>query len=103
MSVDYEAYYGIGAQVKLVNLKEDQCPYEYISNKLINEDRFSYFETGQRSYDSRDKGKFFICLKNDYFDSFIQERLEELVGFINNHPDFEMIGEAGLVGGLHIH
>ena len=103
MSVDYEAYYGIGAQVILVNLKEDQCPYEYISNKLIDEDRFSYFETGQRSYTSKDEGEFFIVLKNDYFDSFIQERLEELVGFINNNPDFEMIGEAGLVGGLHIH
>lgn len=103
MSVDYEACYGIGAQVKLVNLKEKECPYEYISNKLIDEDRFIDFETGCRSYDSKDKGRFFICLKNDYFDSFIQERLEELVGFINNHPDFEMIGEAGLVGGLHIH
>ena len=97
MSVDHEAYFGIGAQVRLVNLKERECPYEYISNKLIDEDKYVYFETGARSYGG--EGEWFIVLKNNKVDYGLIDRLVELVRFINSHPDFKMIGEAGLVGG----
>lgn len=100
MSVDHEAYFGIGAQVELVNLKERECPYEYISNKLIDEDEYVYFETGMRSYGG--EGEWFIVLKNNRIDHGLMDRLVKLVRFIHAHPDFKMIGEAGLVGGLEI-
>lgn len=105
MSVEHEALYGLGARVNLVNLKEEDCPIEYL-DKCLRGSNFVHFQTGD-DYARDPEFEYFVVLPEKYENPIGIDTLDELnklESFLENHPDLEIADyeKIGLVGGLYV-
>lgn len=103
MSVEHEALYGLGARVNLVNLKEEDCPIEYL-DRCLEGSGYIHFPIGD-SY--VEEVNYFVVLPEKYENPIGIDTLDELnklESFLENHPDLEIADyeKIGLVGGLYV-
>ena len=100
MGVDYKSRFGIGYKIAEQIFEDDTCMYEYLED--LCEDKFKYFETGEGDY-TGESNEWYVVLINPFLESLdLTKRKEELFNFLSEN-NIEIIGDFGLVGGLHIY
>ena len=88
MGVDYDANYGIGFKIKLLNSVEHNEDKNYTIEHLESEldgERFEYFQVGEDCYGG-DTNELFVCAVNP-FEHGIPD-LEHIKSEIKTHLDF---------------
>jgi hypothetical protein len=97
MGVDYSAYYGIGIQVD----KEDEISIDSFLEDEVENEEYSFFETGSASYGG--DAEYYVIIKDPFKNGLnnLEKQKETLLYYLDS-KGLTTIGEFGVVGGLLI-
>jgi len=105
MGVDYSGNFGIGVQIKRLEISEDS-EYDgdfiwYLDDALEGTDYY-YFEVGEAMYVGGEND-LYVCINNPFENGYygLEEKVSVFYSFLAKNG-LEAIGEVDVVGGLEV-
>ena len=105
MSVDYDAEFGIGYEVKasenIEGIEEMEDGLEEYLYLRLDANKYRMFQVGEGSC-TGDENDFYVCVKKPFKDGFdVTKHKAELEKHLSE-IGVDYIGDFDLVGGLHV-